>query len=99
MPLWHEVGYDSWGGQPLNDKYKLKKLYGDRIIFTDVVRCPQDASEEEMDAAVAEFFRTIGEDNRVFVDTMGCPPAIRAKVYEAGRRNFDRLVAEGRAIL
>jgi len=35
----------------------------------------------------------------VFVDIFGCPPAIRAKVYEAGRKNYDRLVAEGRAIL
>ena len=99
VPLWYEAGYDSWGGQPLNDKFKLKQLYGDRIIFTDVVHCSRDASEEEMDAAVAEFFRTIGEDNRVFVDINACPPAIRAKVYEAGRKNYDRLVAEGKAIL
>ena len=99
VPAMIECGIDCWCGQPLNDKYKLKKLYGDRIIFTDVVHCSPNASEEEMDAAVAEFFRTIGEDNRVFVDVNACPPAIRSKVYEAGRKNFDRLVAEGKAVL
>ena len=99
VPLFVEAGYDSWGGQPLNDKYKLKQLYGDKMIFTDVIPCAPDASEEEMDAAIAEFFSKIGSDNRVLVDVSACPPGIRAKVYEASRKNYDRLVSQGKAII
>lgn len=99
VPLFVEAGYDSWGGQPLNDKYKLKQLYGDKMIFTDVIPCTPDASEEEENAAIAEFFSKIGSDNRVLVDVSACSPGIRAKVYEASRKNYDRLVSQGKAII
>ena len=34
VPILLEAGADSWGGQPLNDKWKLYGLYGDRMRFT-----------------------------------------------------------------
>jgi len=100
VPLFIEEGMNSWGGQPLNDKWKLKQMYGDKLIFTDGPKVAPDASEEEMDAAVADFMKKSGADNRVLVD-MGKDggPKLRAKLYEASRRNYDRLVAEGKAIL
>ena len=95
--LFAEAGYDSWGGQPMNDKYKLKKLYGDKMLFTGHINCPPGTAPEEQDAIIKEFFDTIGEDNRVFVEpNRDCPEGFREKIYEASRRNYDRLVAEGR---
>ena len=100
VPVFCDAGYDSWGGQPLNDKWKLKQLYGDRLIFTGHMNCPKDATEEEQDRIIKEFFDTIGADNRVYVDPgRDCPDGFREKVYEASRKNYDRLVAEGKAIL
>lgn len=100
VPLFIEAGMNSWGGQPLNDKYALKQKYGDSgFVFTDRPNCPADADEETMDKAVAEFMERSGRDNRVLVDITRMPPAMRAKMYEASRRNYDRMVAEGTAIL
>ena len=99
VPLFCEAKYDSWGGQPLNDKWKLKQNYGDQMIFTDIIHCKPDSSDEEVDSAIKEFFETIGNDNRVLIDTSTCPAGVRAKIYEASRKNYDRLVAEGKAVL
>ena len=84
----------------MNDKWKLKQLYGDKMIFTGHMNCPPDASEAEQDRIIKEFFDTIGADNRVYIDPgRDLPEGFREKVYEASRRNYDRLVAEGKAIL
>ena len=49
---------------------------------------------------IKEFFETMGADNRCFVDVgFEIPDGFKNKVYEASRRNYDRLVAEGKAIL
>lgn len=97
VPLFIEAGEDSWGGQPLNDKWKLKQAYGDRFIFTDGPVVTPQSTEEELDAAVADFMQKSGADNRVIVESRD--PRLRARLYEATRRNYDRLVAEGKAIL
>lgn len=98
VPLFIEAGMDSWGGQALNDKYALKQKYGDKFIFTHGPTVAPDASEAELDAAVADFMATCGSDNRIICD-WGQNPALRRKLYEASRKNFDRLVSEGKAIL
>ena len=97
VPLFIEAGEDSWGGQPLNDKWKLKQMYGDKFIFTDGPKVGPDATEEEIDAAIADFMQKSGADNRILLDVRD--PRLRPKLYEATRRNYDRLVAEGKAIL
>lgn len=99
IPLIIEAGLDSWGGQPLNDKWKLKQQYGDKFLFTAHLTMDPNATEAEMDAAVEEFINTIGADNRCIVEIFGGPAALRNKVYVASRKNFDKLVAEGKAIL
>ncbi len=92
-----EAGLDSWGGQPLNDKAKLKEMYGDKMIFTAHIHAAQDATEEEMDAIVENFITGIGADNRVLAEVMG-PARLREKVYIASRKNYDRLLDEGKVI-
>ncbi len=100
VPLFIEAGENSWGGQPINDKYALKQKYGDKFIFTHGPQIKEGASEAEIDEAVAYFMQTCGSDNRILLDPGSYEPAlVRKKVYEASRKNFDRLVAEGKAIL
>ena len=99
VPLFIEEGFDSWGGQPLNDKAKLKRMYGDRLIFTHGLYLPASASGQEIDEAVARFMADIGEDNRLFYGDQSADPRVRRAMYIASRKNFDRLAAEGRAIL
>ena len=99
VPLFIEEGFDSWGGQKLNDKAKLKRLYGDKMVFTHGLFLPESAGEQEINDAVAAFMADIGEDNRLFYSDQSADPRIRRAMYIASRKNFDRLVAEGRAIL
>ena len=93
-----EEGFNSWGGQRLNDKEKLKQMYDHQMYFTANLSMEPDASEEEVDAVVEKFIKGIGADNRVLVEAMG-PPSLKEKLYIASRKNFDRLVEEGKAIL
>jgi hypothetical protein len=97
VPVFIEEHMDSWGGQPLNDKAALKKQYGDRFIFTHSPQVAADATEEEKEKAIAEFMAGIGADNRLLCDTRD--PYIRRRVYEESRKNYDRLLAEGKAVL
>ncbi len=97
VPFFIEEGFDTWGGQPLNDKPKLKKTYPNSLVFTHQIDERPDASDEEIDAAVAKFMEEFGYDNRGFYG--GFDPRYRRKVYEASRKNYDRLVAEGKAVV
>lgn len=96
VPFFIEEGFNTWGGQPLNDKPKLKKMYPD-LVFTHTVDVPDDATDEEIDKAVEKFMEEFGYDNRGYYG--GRNNRFRAKLYEASRKNYDRLVAEGKAIL
>ena len=97
VPFFIEEGFDTWGGQPMNDKPKLKRMYGDKMIFTHEVNLAPDATDEEVDAAVAKFMEEFGYDNLGYNGTRD--ERFRKKLYEASRKNYDRLVAEGKAIL
>ena len=99
VPLFIEAGFDSWGGQPLNDKPKLKKQYGDKMIFTHELDLPADYTDEQLTDAVEKFMLEFGYDNRVFFGGNMANPRLHRAIYEASRRNYDRLVAEGKAIL
>ncbi len=97
VPFFLEEGFDTWGGQPLNDKPKLKKMYPGNFVFTHQMDEKPDATDEEIDKAVARFMEEFGYDNRGYYG--GRDDRYRRKLYEASRRNYDRLVAEGKAIL
>ncbi len=100
VPLFIEEGFDSWGGQPLNDKAKLKKMYKDeKMIFSHGFEIDENCSDEELNAAVSKFMEEIGYDNRVFFTGRAPGLRLRRALYEASRKNYDRLAAEGKAIL
>lgn len=97
VPFFIEEGFDSWGGQPLNDKPALKKQYGDKLIFTHQMDLDRDATGDEVTKAVEKFMEEFGYDNRGLDGTRNAE--FRRKLYAASRKNYDRLVAEGKAIL
>ena len=97
VPFFIEEGFNSWGGQPLNDKPKLKRMYPGSFIFTHQIEEKPDATDEEIDRAVEKFMEEFGYDNRGYYG--GRDNRYRKKLYEASRKNYDRLVAEGKAIL
>ncbi|MBO4360195.1 MAG: hypothetical protein J5822_04890 [Eubacteriaceae bacterium] len=97
VPFFIEEGFSSWGGQPINDKPKLKKMYPGDFIFTHSVDVPADATDEEVEALVLKFMDEFGYDNRGYYG--GRDERFRKKLYEVSRQNYDRLVAEGKAIL
>lgn len=97
VPFFIKEGFNDWGGQPMNDKPALKKQYGNQMIFTHEMAVTDDSTEEELDAAVAQFMEEFGYDNRGFNGTKS--ERFRKKLYEASRKNFDKMVAEGTAIL
>ena len=97
VPFFIEEGFDTWGGQPLNDKPKLKKMYPGRLVFTHQMHERPDATDDEIDREVEKFMEEFGYDNRGYYG--GRDERYRRKLYAASRRNYDRLVAEGKAIL
>jgi len=100
VPFFIEEGFDSWGGQPLNDKPKLKKMYdGQGMVFTHEITLAPDASDEDVDNAVAKFMEDFGYDNRGLFGSRDQSGRVRRKLYEASRKNYDRLLAEGKVIL
>ena len=99
VPLFIEEGFDSWGGQALNGKAKLKAQYGDQMVFTHGLYLPKNAKDAEIRAAAESFVSGIGADNRVFYNDQYIDPRAHRLIYELSRKQFDRLVAEGKAIL
>jgi len=99
VPFFIEEGFNSWGGQDINDKVALKKQYGDKFIFTRGVPLPKDYTDEQLVDAIAKYMEEFGYDNRCFCSTAITDKRFHKAFYEASRRNYDRLVAEGKAIL
>ncbi|MBR2781296.1 MAG: hypothetical protein IKD81_07800 [Eubacteriaceae bacterium] len=56
-----------------------------------------DATDEEVEAAVMKFMDEFGYDNFGYYG--GRNERFRKKLYEVSRQNYDRLVAEGKAKL
>ena len=97
VPLFIQEGMDSWGGQPLNDKPALKKKYGDRMLFTYELDLGRDPDDDTVKAAVKGFMEDFGYDNRGFDRSRSAK--FSRELYRASRKNFDRLVEEGKAVL
>ena len=69
------------------------------MIFTDIGPvCPEDDGRRN-GCSGSRFYGKSGSDNRVLVDLSRAPKLRKQKCAEATRRNYDRLCAEGEAIL
>ncbi len=54
VPVLIAAGADCWGGQPLNDKWKLYEQYGDRMRFTVTYESMEGVTDEARLAAFAD---------------------------------------------
>lgn len=62
VPAMIEAGVDMWSGQPMNDKAMLYEKYGkDIILGVDVPELPEDASDDEIEAAAKAFVTQYGK--------------------------------------
>ncbi len=85
-----EAGMDSWGGQELNDKLKLKATYGDKLIWTlPAPELSEDASDAEIRAAAAKFME-IAKDGGVIIQGGTSNKKFAECLYELSRREYAK---------
>jgi hypothetical protein len=60
VPLFIAAGVDTWRGQPMNDKKRLVREYGDRFVFGVEVETSRGASDQEIYRAAEEFIAEYG---------------------------------------
>lgn len=99
VPLFIEEGFNSWGGQPMNDKPKLKRMYGDKLLFTFDVPLTDKSTNADVDRILDQLFSDLGADNRVLINCLVENAYFREQLYARSRQNYDRMVSEGKAIL
>ena len=83
VPAMLEIGVDAWSGPPLNDKRKMYRLYGDRILLgVEPPAVSEDLPDDEAERLAAEFVDTFFEPGRPAM--IGANSSIRnPKFYEA----------------
>ena len=95
VPAYIEAGFDSWTGQPMNDKNLLYDLYGDKIMLgiepdiTKTATAPfdVDASVESAKAFVEKYAADF-DKKPVTSSFMAGPPEYNFALYEASRKAF-----------
>lgn len=93
VPLMIEAGMDSWGGQPINDKWKLYEQYGDRICLT--INTDPELSAEEAEAWTKDCLARLIPGRNVIVNVMqDCPLReilyLRSREYYSSSERFGR---------
>ena len=83
-----DTGADTWRGQPLNDKLKLVKQYGDRFKFAVTMQPLHPISDEEALRLARDFRRDYaGRDVWVFLHPILTPAQKKLIVDEIHRPN------------
>ena len=78
---------DSWGGQPINDKWKLYNQYGDQMCFT--VNADATLDEEAAAAWADGCLSRLEPGKNLIVNVMeDCP--LREILYVKSREYFSR---------
>jgi hypothetical protein len=89
VPVMIEAGFDSWGGQEINDKRKLQALYGDQIIWSiPALDVPENASDEAALAAAKEYMENVAKRGGVQIGGMRTHPKLAEYVYELSRKAY-----------
>ena len=87
VPIMIEAGMDSWGGQPINDKWKLYNQYGDQMCFT--VNADATLDEEAAAAWADDCLSRLEPGKNLIVNVMeDCP--LREILYVKSREYFSR---------
>ena len=88
-----EAGMDAWCGQPLNDKLKLWKTYGDKLFIG--VHSPYGPAHQapEDDAEIAETverfmepYKDLAPQRPFFIQDLRPTDRTRAAFYRYGRK-------------
>ena len=85
VPAMIEAGVDSWWGQPMNDKEKLYKLYGDKIVLGVDLDVTPESTDEDVHAAVDKLMKAFPEGN-VYVGMYQGPQSVREVLYTTSRK-------------
>lgn len=87
VPIMIEAGMDSWGGQPINDKWKLYQQYGDKICLTINTdpELPADQAEAWAEDCIS---RLIPGRNLIVNVAKDCP--LREAVYCKSREYYEK---------
>jgi hypothetical protein len=86
-----EAGMDSWGGQELNDKRKLRKMYGDKLIWTiPAPEIPRDATDDEIYAAAKKWMEEDGKEGHVLIQGGTSNQKFAECLYEISRIEYSK---------
>ena len=85
VPAMIDAGVDLWCGQPMNDKKMLYDKYGkDIMLGVEVPELPEDASDEEIEAAAKVFTEQYGDYPIMAITRMASQKLIEA-LYRQSR--------------
>ena len=96
IPNMIAAGWDTWGGQPMNDSQKIYELYGDKILIGVIPDPfdPETTSEEDQRAAARAYAEKFcRRDKPSYLNTYGMAmltPAFREELYKCSRLNYSK---------
>ncbi len=85
VPAMIEAGVDTWWGQPMNDKQKLYRQYGDKLVLGVDLNVTPDSTDEDVRAAVDALLASFPAGN-VYVGMYQGPAYVREYLYAASRK-------------
>ncbi|MDR2530515.1 MAG: methyltransferase [Oscillospiraceae bacterium] len=94
VPNFIAAGWDSWGGQLMNDTHKIYELYGDKILVgvTPTLFNAAETSESDQIAAAKEYAGKFCDPKKPsYLNAYGASvltPAYRAALYQASRERY-----------
>jgi len=97
IPNMIAAGWDSWGGQAMNDTQKIYELYGDKImvgVIPDLLD-PETSTEEEQRAAARDFAAKFCNPQKPsYLNSYGARTmatnAYREELYRCSRENYSK---------
>jgi len=89
LPCMIEAGCDTWSGQPMNDKLKMLRLYGDRITINLSPYAAFSVAPEELTKATEEFLSTYGDYiSSIIISPMMATSDMYEMVYRFSRKKL-----------
>ena len=96
VPNMIAAGWDSWGGQAMNDTHQIYELYGDKIIIGVIPDLfdPETTSEDNQRAAARKFaekFCSASKPSQFnFYGASVLTDAYREELYKQSRINYSK---------
>ena len=96
VPAMIEAGVDAWRGQALNNKQKLFKEYGNKIVLgIEPTELPANTEDfEQLERDCLEFVKQYAASGRVYSSMFKIPPKARDYIYTFSRELLANAQAE-----